>query len=133
MKGITPVVAVILLLLITVSVVGFAFGFFQRIFGLAGTGVENQTQAVIGKAAQTVSIDNVDAAGKKVTVRNTGTADIKDTELTAFAGTTRIDCTWSPTTVTPKTTTTCTWTTPSCSAGTSLKVVAPGNEATDKC
>ncbi len=136
MKGITPVVAVILLLLITISIVGFAFGFFQRLLGTAGTGVENQTQAVIGRVAQTISIDNVDAVGNKVTVRNTGTANIATgTELTVFVGGTKIDtCNWGgDATVEPKTTSTCTWTGTPCSAGTTLKVVAPGNEDSRKC
>ncbi len=39
MKGITPVVSVILLL-VTIAVVGFAFGFFQRLLGTAGTSME---------------------------------------------------------------------------------------------
>lgn len=133
MKGITPVVAVILLLLVTIAVVGFAFGFFQRIFGLAGTGVENQTSAVIQRTAQTVAIDN--AVTQSVTVRNIGTADINaNTELTVFVGGTKINtCTWSAGSIAPRTTSTCTWTGTPCSAGTTLKVVAPGNEDSRSC
>jgi len=140
MKGITPVVAVILLLLVTIAVVGFAFGFFQRILGSAGTGVESQQSTVIDRTAQTVSIDNVDTANKKVTVRNSGIKDIKatagaDSELTVFVGAAKATCAWDAATVAPKTTTTCTWSVPAgaCAANTAIKVVAPGNEATNKC
>lgn len=132
MKGITPVVAVILLLLVTIAVVGFAFGFFQRIFGLAGTGVENQTSAIIQRAAQTVGIDNVNATA--VVVRNAGTADINaNAEVTVFLGAAKATCGWSAAAITPGGTATCHWSPAACAPGTTVKVVAPGNEATRAC
>ena len=142
MKGITPVIAVILLLLVTIAIVGFAFGFFQRIFGLSGAGVENQTTSVIQRTAQTINIDNVGAAKNNVTIRNTGTVDINaNTEINVFVGGAKVVCAWSPgttalTTISPKTASSCSWgASPpvACLAGTIVKVVAPGNEDSRTC
>lgn len=136
MKGITPVIAVILLLLVTIAIVGFASGFFQRIFGIAGAGVETETSSVIQRTAQTVKIDNVDPAGSKIDVRNIGTANIiAATEISVFLSGTKATCAWSAATLTPGGTSTCTYSGVSCTKGDGkvVKVVAPGNEATDKC
>ncbi|MBI4018697.1 MAG: hypothetical protein HY364_00400, partial [Candidatus Aenigmarchaeota archaeon] len=46
MKGITPVVSIILLLFITISVLGFSFLFFQNITTTSGSQAE---QAAIGQ------------------------------------------------------------------------------------
>ena len=133
MKGITPVVAVILLLLVTIAVVGFAFGFFQRILGVAAAAGENQTQETIIRGAKTVSIDNINPAGPSATVRNTGTQTIIATDINIFVGPSLVTCVWSPVMpLAPRASSTCTWT-GSCTGGTQVRIVAPGNEATIRC
>ena len=60
MKGITPVVAIILLLLITISMVGFAFVWFTRIGELTTQQTQTQLQSQLDAAAQKVRIDSID-------------------------------------------------------------------------
>ncbi|MBS3054042.1 MAG: hypothetical protein J4431_00710 [Candidatus Aenigmarchaeota archaeon] len=44
-KGITPVIAIILLLLITIAVIGFATGFFQSIVTTGGQQAQDASKA----------------------------------------------------------------------------------------
>jgi flagellin-like protein len=89
MKGITPVVATILLLLITIAVVGFAFGYFSTIMTSTGETAQEQAEATTGRLSKTISIDNVNNATGvanviAVTVRNAGTAAILTTEVSFY-------------------------------------------------
>ncbi len=59
-KGITPVIATILLLLITISMVGFAFVFFQRTTQTAARSGEEQLNQTTGQITTLFSIDGVD-------------------------------------------------------------------------
>ena len=130
MKGITPVVAVILLLLVTIAVVGFAFGFFQRILGITGSAGENQTQEAILRGAKTISIDHANLTG--VAIRNTGTQTIVAADLNVFVGTVLGTCTWSPPLpLVVRLTSTCTLA--SNCVNSIIRVVAPGNEDSKRC
>src|SRR3989344_4451536 len=71
MKGITHVIAVILLLLITVSMAGFAFIFLQRSLESATTATGEGIQQQLVSQQQKVAI--VTATGTTVTLRSTGT------------------------------------------------------------
>ncbi len=73
MRGITPVVAVVLLLLVTISIVGFAMVFFQRTAESAAAAGETQMSQVsaMGENFDIVSID-----GNKVYVRNLGSGTL---------------------------------------------------------
>ena len=74
MKGITPVIAVILLLLITVSMAGFAFIFLQRSLESATSATGDQIQQQLTQQGQKVAI--VTAVGSTVTLRASGTQSI---------------------------------------------------------
>ncbi len=134
MKGITPVVSVILLLLVTIAMVGFAFGFFQRMLGIAGTSTETGLTTVSNQAAKTVRIDNIDAAASAVTVRNTGSQSIAAGEITVFSNGALQSCTWNPAMPLAKdASSACDFSASACTSGTVIKVVAPGNEDSLKC
>ena len=82
MKGITPVIAVILLLLITIAIIGFTSVFFQQ---TVTTGGEQAQQAAAGqanKALQTAEI--VDVSNGKVTIKNVGTEPISTDNVGVF-------------------------------------------------
>jgi len=82
MKGITPVIAVILLLLITIAIIGFTSVFFQQ---TVTTGGEQAQQAAAGqanKALQTAEI--VDVSNGKVTIKNVGTEPISTANVQIF-------------------------------------------------
>ena len=74
-KGITPVIAVVLLLMITVALIGFAFTYFTDMWqSVAGQGESNilTTQQIM---MMTVGIDNIDTINNNIYIRNTGNLD----------------------------------------------------------
>ncbi|MDI6721791.1 MAG: hypothetical protein QMD85_05335 [Candidatus Aenigmarchaeota archaeon] len=97
MKGITPVIAIILLLLITISMVGFAFVWFSRVQQTSSQQIERQLQADIDRAAKKVAIEvlvpsTTDVAGS-VMLRNIGTVATKAGELKLYVnGTAAAGC-----------------------------------------
>src|SRR3989344_4397041 len=136
-KGITSVIAVILLLLITIAVIGFATGFFQTIVQTSGTQATDAAQQTGDRLQKTVEF--VAASAETVTVKNAGTTTMTTaTDLTVLIAGVPKTCTWSAASVAAGTTTTCTITatagndcTPSAAA---ITVVAPGNDDTSgKC
>jgi flagellin-like protein len=128
MKGITPVIAVILLLLITLSMTGFAFIFFTRIASTATNATESQLRTDLDRQAKKIVIDNVDATNAIVYVRNTGTQMIRATELAIYINGAKGTCTGTVfTDVSPGQTTSCDFSAGSCASGAIIKITAPGN------
>lgn len=134
MKGITPVIAIILLLLITISMVGFAFLWFTEFAELAASGTEATAQQLIDIQQKTVRIDNVvdTGSGVDITIRSTGASSIDGSELATFIGGSLVTCSWSPDPIMPSDVSTCT-ASGSCPAGTEVKVSAPGNSDIVTC
>ncbi len=135
MKGITPVISVILLLLVTIAIVGFATGFFQRILGAAGTNVDEQLTAQTNQLGQTIKLES--AAGTSVVIRNTGSKTIYLANVTVFVDSVSKICTWSGT---PAATSLAVGQTVTCTldaacTGKNVKASAPGGNApeTVKC
>jgi len=136
MKGITPVIAVILLLLITIAVVGFAFVWFQRIAQTTTDITEGELDALRQQTAKRVSIDAIDVTATKVSIRNRGTVPIPigtTSEVSVYVGGALKTCTWTGTDCTgisakisPGAVCTCDWPDASCTAGTPVRVTAPG-------
>ena len=135
MKGITPVVAVILLLLVTIAIVGFAFGFFQRVIGIAGSTAENQTTSLVQRTVQTIDIQNINGPLRTVNIRNTGTDTIvPGRDILIFVGGVNATCAWNPDPIGARASATCTFNTPlTCALGTVVKVTASGNEDSGIC
>ncbi|MBI4018552.1 MAG: LamG domain-containing protein [Candidatus Aenigmarchaeota archaeon] len=71
MKGITPVVAIILLLLITISITGFAFMFFGRVAQTSAERGEQQLGQQIAQVSGQFSIEGTSPSGQ-IYVRNRG-------------------------------------------------------------
>src|SRR3989304_6730088 len=129
MKGITPIVAVILLMLITISMVGFAFVWFSRISTISTEKIENQTEKLL--TVKTVRIEN--ALGTAVDIRNTGDAQITSADLAAFVNNVRVtisSCNPSPVPV--NSLSTCTLAS-ACSTGATLRISSPGGADTTTC
>jgi flagellin-like protein len=82
MKGITPVIAIILLLLITISMVGFAFVWFSRVTQSATTSGTAQMQGVVDNSQKRVTLESV--VNGKAYVRISGTAPVAQTELSFY-------------------------------------------------
>lgn len=136
-KGITPIIAIILLLLITISMVGFAFVWFSRVASISAERTENLTAEQASTAGKTIRIDN--AAGTSFTIRNTGIAPLNlSRELALFVD----DATRTISGATCSTGNnflnagdfrTCSFTGGSCGSGQKFKVTAPGNTDVVTC
>ncbi|MBI4019303.1 MAG: hypothetical protein HY364_03520 [Candidatus Aenigmarchaeota archaeon] len=87
MKGITPVISTILLLLITVSLIGAVYMFFISQTELTTKGVEEGTQNTLNALNTKIRIVFVEPGSSgeplKIYVRNTGTVTIRDSDTTA--------------------------------------------------
>jgi len=79
MKAITPVIAVIMLLLLTISIIGIAFLFFTRLVESTGEEASGITEQQLRQLGTDLRIDS--AAGDKVYIRNTGSVAIPNTSL----------------------------------------------------
>jgi flagellin-like protein len=127
MKGITPVIAVILLLLITIAMVGFAFVWFSRVGSVAMNATETQLRSQLDQGAKRVSIDNINVASGAVAVRNIGSASIPVGEISVYrAAVAQAACGWSGS-IAPGATATCSTTGGACTSGTIIRITAPGN------
>ena len=82
MRGITPVVSVVLLLLITISILAFSFLFFQNITTTSGTQAQQAAEGQANKLLQTVEIIAVEDG--QITVKNIGTQAIKPEDVKVF-------------------------------------------------
>ena len=83
MKGITPVIAVVLLLMITVALIGFAFVWFQGIMTGVTEQVQNSTLSELEKQGMQIKLEsaasdvNINGAIYDVVyIRNRGTRNI---------------------------------------------------------
>jgi flagellin-like protein len=71
MRGITPIIAIIILLLITVAIAGVAFSYITMYYG----GLTNKVIEVTGVATCT-------SGSVKIPIKNSGTSDISMSEFT---------------------------------------------------
>ncbi len=79
MNGITPIIAVIVLLILTVSIIGVAFVFFSRTTQQAGEDIGGIAEQQFSKMGVDIRIDS--AVGNKVYIRNTGSVPIANTSV----------------------------------------------------
>lgn len=135
MKGITPVIAIILLLLITISMVGFAFIWFQRVAQTATAGSETQLTGQLNKQGQTASIDNVDDTNNNVTIRHSGTVAMDTANVAVFVNNVGSTCAWNvPGSWAAGAFKACTVTGGfACTGTTQVKIVAPGSTDSTTC
>jgi flagellin-like protein len=130
-KGISAVIATILLLLIVIAIVGFAFGFFQRIFTTTTQTTEAQVGTTIGQLQQVVRIDNV--AGTQLFVRNGGSAAVNTGNITVYVGGSLTSCAFAPNPKTIAVGALDNCTLASSCTGQTVRVTTPGSEDTKLC
>lgn len=91
MRGISSIIAIVLLLMITISMAGVVYIFMQRSFTPAFNSTSSQVEGM-GKAAQTMmKIDSI--SGNKVYIRNIGSAPISNGSLGIYIGNTLVNYT----------------------------------------
>ena len=87
-KGITPIISVILLLMMTIAVAGLAYTWLQGLQGSVQTSTENRTSRMIGNINVELKIDSAELASCGTSVanvsvyfRNTGTEAANNLQL----------------------------------------------------
>lgn len=136
MKGITPVIAMILLILIVVALGGvFAAWTTRTSETLFESGTE-QVETVTGQLQKSITIDSVDCTGTGfVYIRNMGTQPLDSaTELSVYVGgalQTATACT--PVSIPTGTVSECNTGYGVIASGIEVRATVPGNAATYKC
>ena len=135
MKGITPVIAIILLLLITISMVGFAFVWFQRVATTATGAADTQLQNQLNQQGKTLAIDNINPVSSIVTLRHTGTVAADTSQAAVYVNNAKVTCTWdTPGSWAPGASRSCTASpTFTCTGNTIISISAPGNKDSAVC
>src|SRR3989338_6921713 len=91
MKGISPLIAAVLLIAITVAIATLVSGWISTVTRGTQIAAENKTTEAVDCAAASISIDNVYMAGNntvRVSVRNSGqTNDLQITNVTVINNT----------------------------------------------
>lgn len=82
-KGITPVIAIILLLVITIAIAGFSFVIFQKNLVMLGNQAQNQTEETINRLSGCIRTESF--SGSTIYVRNCGTTPLDPQVLSVYA------------------------------------------------
>ena len=94
-KGLTDIIAIVLLLMITISMVGFAWMWLQRVSTNSLQSSSNQMDALSNKTSQILKVENVvKLAAGNVTVRSIGTATVLNTSIGVYVDGVAVTCTW---------------------------------------
>ena len=78
MKGITPIVSTILLLLITIAILGVVFVFLGGVIGTSSEEASESMGHIIESMATRFRVDYVDTTGDNLYIRNIGENTISD-------------------------------------------------------
>ena len=132
MKGMSAIITVVLLVIITVALVGVVATNFQSLTQSSAQQAQQQVEASSERLTQTVRIES--ASSDKVVVRSTGTTAIQTSKLAVFIDSVLTTCAWDLTSIGQDQLATCTYdVSTTCSSGTEIKVTAPGNTHSTKC
>ncbi|MAH42375.1 hypothetical protein CL614_01465 [archaeon] len=88
-KGITPVISVVLLLLITVAVIGIAFTWFMSTTQDLADDAENSTETIVARFRGDFQIEGMN--GNDVYIRNAGNEVLNIESLSVFVTTDKIE------------------------------------------
>jgi flagellin-like protein len=84
-KGITPVIAMIMLLLIVVALAGGFMIWMNRTWGTLAASGEQQTSQATATTGKVLTIDNIDCATNGIVyVRNSGTQNVLESEVSLY-------------------------------------------------
>jgi len=138
MKGITPVISLILLLVIVIVVVGFSFGIFQNLIAGAGEAATTQTTTTTQNIQQTARYEacNPGAAGiATITMRNMGSGPMNGTAIGVYVNGASVTCgaTWPDTLIPAGGVKTCT-SSAAIASGATIRITSPsGASETQTC
>ncbi|HIG97585.1 MAG TPA: hypothetical protein HA230_04550 [Candidatus Aenigmarchaeota archaeon] len=130
MKGITTVIAILLLLLITLSVTGITAIFINRLTDMAGQSAQNEASSQIIKISKQVIIDSWSSSS--VSIRSIGSGRIASSELAVYVNYKMVTCSPQLSDFTPNTMQTCNFS-PACLQGQPIKVTSPATSVEIHC
>lgn len=133
MKGVTPVIAIILLLLITISIIGFAFVYLNRIATTAGTSAEQEVLSELERQSQRLVIVNIDKTNFIVTVQNVGTSAVATNTVATFVSGVSVTCDWGTTASIAAGETAACDITGTCDSGDAVRLTFPGGSDAIAC
>ncbi|HLD85700.1 MAG TPA: archaellin/type IV pilin N-terminal domain-containing protein [archaeon] len=84
MKGITPVISIILLLMIAIAIIGFAFYWFTSVSKTAQSETDKALQQTKKQINTAAIIDNIDSVNNQTAIKNIGTETISINELIIY-------------------------------------------------
>jgi FlaG/FlaF family flagellin (archaellin) len=103
MKGISTILAMILIVIIVVALIGMTYTFAVGLFSSTAQTTEQQTQQITGNMGKSVAIVaakcNTTTRTYTFSIRNTGTSTIITSELAALADSTLLTVTFGDLTV----------------------------------
>jgi len=123
MKGISPIIAIVLLLMITISMVAFAYIWFTRITTSALNQSQTQQEAIQKQTGKKIVIDGIN--GNSITLRNIGVYSVSKSEISVFVNGVVTQITYGCDILDPQEVETCMIAT-SCLPGGRVRVVSPG-------
>lgn len=140
MKGISAIIATILLLLIVVAIVGFTFGFFQNLFTSSSAAASSQVNTTTSGVSKAIRIDNFQKGSVTtpiaLAVRNLGATAISSSDLQIYRsdGVAAPAGTWSGSPAQPNGVMTFTASANgACVSGVTYKVSGPTNSDEETC
>lgn len=130
MKGVTALIAAILLLLLAIASIALSMGFFTRVTNTAAQAAQNETTETVIKLSKQVTIDNANSTA--VYIRNTGSAAISGIELAIYVNNAAVSCNPPMVSIAPNNVQACNFL-PACLPGQAIKVTSPSNSAEVTC
>ena len=94
-KGITPVIAMILLILIVVALGGVFAAWTTKTFTLIGNKTEEHVIETVERFQRSIKIDNVDCNNGVVYIRNIGTAPLNTDQIALYVGGSYVSGSWN--------------------------------------
>ena len=142
MKGISAIIATILLLLIVVAIVGFTFNFFQSMFTTTTSSTDKMVGQVTNSTSQVLQVSNANTTD--VVITNLGTVALTPSQLGVYVNNVYVPCgagtVWTnPTTGATLTTVPsnsyarCTFNGTTCPVGATIKVTTPSTYDSATC
>lgn len=133
MKGITPIIAIMLLMMVTIAMIGFAYFWFTKIMDRAKNNTEEMMKGENEKYQKTIAIDSLSPQGgdSYIYIRNTGTGIVYPSELSFYVAGAMHTCVFTDPLIqtngiVPGVVAPCKITGTNCS-GLDVKVTGPGN------
>lgn len=129
MKGITPIMASILLMMITISILALSYDFFTSIFKTVSMKSESYMKSKILVFGRIV-IDNINE--NSITIRNIGAFNVSTTSIAVYVNDKLITCNWDKKIVKPRELATC-YKSNFCRKGDFIKITSPSNVDEGRC